>query len=169
MRAAASQRIIDAVALLAPRPGEQLLEIGCGPGHAAALVVDALEGGRLVAIDRSDHAIALAARRNRDAVAADRVTLRHADICDGPVMPGGFDRVFAIRVNSFWTEPGKALANIAPSLRPGGTLLIIYDAPAAKIDAPIRRSLGEAGFTDLSTRRHGQAFAYIARWPGAVA
>jgi trans-aconitate methyltransferase len=35
------------------RPGERLLEIGCGSGVAAALVCARLDDGRLLAIDRS--------------------------------------------------------------------------------------------------------------------
>ena len=59
-----SARIAAAVDLLAPGDGERLLEIGCGTGQATALIC-ARTSARVVAIDRSDTAVARARIRGR--------------------------------------------------------------------------------------------------------
>ena len=46
-------RMIWAVELMDPQPGDNILEIGCGPGYGAELVCARLTTGKLFAIDRS--------------------------------------------------------------------------------------------------------------------
>jgi len=50
-------RISWAIELLDVSSADQVLEIGCGPGVAMALVCDRLSGGRITGIDRSATAI----------------------------------------------------------------------------------------------------------------
>jgi SAM-dependent methyltransferase len=119
------ERIRWAVQVLAPAPGDHLLEIGCGPGVAVAAICRQLAGGRVVAIDRSATAIARAGRRNADCLASGRAVLRTTALEDlGPSdLPGtghGFDKVFAMNVNLFWVRsPARELDLIRALLRPG--------------------------------------------------
>ena len=46
-------RMIWAVELMDPQPGDNVLEIGCGPGYGAELSCQRLTSGKLFAIDRS--------------------------------------------------------------------------------------------------------------------
>jgi SAM-dependent methyltransferase len=66
----ASQRVperIDwAVRLLDVAPEDEVLEVGCGPGVAVALVCRRLAGGRITAVDRSGTAIQRATSRNAE-------------------------------------------------------------------------------------------------------
>jgi SAM-dependent methyltransferase len=142
---------------MAPGPGDRLLEIGCGPGVAVSLVCERLQGGRIVAIDRSATAIARATRRNAAHVAAGRAvfqtaaleSLRPDDLPDGR---DGFDTVFAMNVNLFWVRsPVRELELIRSLLRPGGALYLFYGygtsgQEVATVPAALLDHLAAGGF-----------------------
>ena len=50
-------RLIWAVELMDPQPGDNVLEIGCGPGYGAELICQRLTTGKLFAIDRSESGV----------------------------------------------------------------------------------------------------------------
>ena len=64
----AAARLVWGVETLAVQPADRLLEVGCGHGVAVSLVCERLDGGSIVAIDRSPTMIELATRRNADHV-----------------------------------------------------------------------------------------------------
>ena len=58
-------RMVWAVELMDPQPGDNILEIGCGPGHGAELICQRLSTGKLFAIDRSESGVDRTRRRNQ--------------------------------------------------------------------------------------------------------
>ncbi len=160
----ASARILAAVDLLDPRPGEHLLEIGCGTGQAIETILARRPDVVLTAIDRSEKAVARARAVNAAAIATAHATVSSGDVERGPMPVGPFDRVFAIRVNSFWTKPGRALPQIRATLAPGRELWMIYDEPADKVLGPILASLRIAGASHVRDAETAGAFAIIARF-----
>lgn len=119
-----------AVARFAVRPDDEILEVGCGPGAAVALVCEQLDTGRITAIDRSRTAIDLAAARNADAVAAGNARLHQTDLASLAGSCWRFDTVFAVNVNVFWTQPrGPEGAVVAQLLGDGGAVHLCYETP----------------------------------------
>jgi arsenite methyltransferase len=65
------RRVIE---LLDPQPGWRVLEVGCGPGHLAAELVDIVgPDGRVYGVDVSEQMLALATQPNVELVRARRV------------------------------------------------------------------------------------------------
>lgn len=123
-----SERFVWAVDTLALDPADRVLEVGCGHGVAVTLVCERLTGGRITAIDRSKNMIEMAARRNRDHVAAGRAVLKTATLEKADLGDERFDKVFAFNVAPFWLQPKEALRAVRRHLALDGTVYIFWDA-----------------------------------------
>jgi ubiquinone/menaquinone biosynthesis C-methylase UbiE len=121
------RRVVDGLAL---RPGDRVLEIGCGHGVAATLACERLADGRLTAIDRSAKMIAAASRRNASYVEDGRAEFLVARLEDLDLGTRRFDVIFAVRVGLFHREPERARALAARWLAPGGRIVAAFDEPA---------------------------------------
>lgn len=137
------ERLRWAVDLLDVQPDDKILEIGPGPGAAAALVCERLTSGRYVGIDRSAKAVESAARRNALHVGAGRadflaMALETADLDDRR-----FDKVFAVNVNIFWTHPGKGVDTVTRVLKPDGLFYMFYHPPSPERNAELADRLPE--------------------------
>ncbi len=151
--AEASQRLVAAVAVMAPEPSDDVLELGCGHGVAASLICERLNDGRLTAIDRSARMIALAARRNAEHVAAGRARFEAVAVEKAELGEDAFDKLFAVDVAAFWRPGTGALTAARRLLRPGGTLHPSHHAPGwrdreapASFVATLTATLAEGGF-----------------------
>lgn len=124
-----SSRLAHIVERLEIRPGQTILEIGCGHGVAADLICQRLRRGKFIAIDRSARMIAAAMRRNARHIAAGIAEFHVADF--EAFDPGTlkFDRVLAVRVGVFHRKPQWALAIVERWLKPKGRIVVEYDEP----------------------------------------
>ena len=111
------------------RPTDDVVEVGCGHGVAAALVLERLSSGTYTGVDRSPTMTAAGERRNRDAVASGRARFVTATLAEADLGGAAFDLVFAVRVAAM-TRPAE-LAAAAHCLVPGGRLVLAFDAPTA--------------------------------------
>ncbi|HEX2133692.1 MAG TPA: methyltransferase domain-containing protein [Actinophytocola sp.] len=152
MNAAVPPRIRWAVDVVAPRPEERLLEIGCGPGVAAALVCDRLTTGHLLAIDRSPTAVARTTARNAAHVAAHRLEVRESTLAG--VRASNLDKAFSVNVNVFWTTDAvPELTALRHALRLGGELFVLYGTgPTAtdRVTPVIAKAMVANGFTEVT-------------------
>lgn len=124
------ERIAWAVSQLSVGPADHLLEIGCGPGVAAALITEHLVTGTITAIDRSPTAIQRARQRNRAAIAAGRASFQQVTLEGADLGTTRYDKVFAVNVNLFWVRDATTeLATVGRALAPGGTLHLFYEPP----------------------------------------
>ena len=127
-----SERLRSTVEGLDIQPDDRVLEIGCGHGVAASFVCERLQGGRLIAIDRSPTMITAAARRNAEHVEAGRAEFLVASLEDLELGERRFDKIFAIRVGLFHREPERAHRLAERWLAPGGSVSAFFDRPAKR-------------------------------------
>lgn len=107
-----------AIEALAVRPGERVLDVGCGVGGTTAELARAAgPSGTVTGIDLSDEMIGAARRRFPD------VTFVAGDIETVTGLPGApFDAAYSRMVLMLLTDPVAGLRTIRSSLRPGGRL-----------------------------------------------
>jgi ubiquinone/menaquinone biosynthesis C-methylase UbiE len=117
-----SDRQRAVVERLGIRPGQRVLEIGCGHGVAATLVCERLDGGRYTGIDRSAKMIVAASGRNAAFVAAGTAEFLLGSFEELDLGDRRFDTIFAIHVGRFLREPEVAQRIVAPWLAPGGAI-----------------------------------------------
>jgi ubiquinone/menaquinone biosynthesis C-methylase UbiE len=98
--------------------GESVLDVGCGTGSLTFALAGHAGLKAISAIDFSPVFVEAASRRNRDP----RVTIRQADACALPFADASFDRALCLLVLHFVPEAGKAVAEMARVVRPGGTV-----------------------------------------------
>lgn len=122
-----AERLVWAVDTMAVRPTDRLLEIGCGHGVAVSLVCEKLDGGSIVAVDRSPKMIAMAKKRNAEYVAAGVASFQAASLHEADFGDACFDKIFAIHVGAFVRgQPARELEIIKERLAPGGRLHLVY-------------------------------------------
>lgn len=103
---------------LAPADGQTVLELGCGTGRDAVLLLAEHPNCRLIALDASPRMLE-AARQNLEPY-ADRATLREVDLrapfgVDEPV-----DAAMSVATLHWLPDHATVFGSVAKALRPGG-------------------------------------------------
>jgi SAM-dependent methyltransferase len=163
-----------AIELLDPRTGEDVLEIGCGPGRALAKIAE--RGARVTGVDPSEVMFAQALRRNRAAVNDGRVRVLLAESGTLPVVSPSFDAVLAIHTIYFWRDLAGGLREAHDVLRAGGRIVIGYRAAETgrprRLDPAVYRipttgqlgdALVSAGFSETTVHQDGHVSIAVAQ------
>ncbi|HLW02623.1 MAG TPA: class I SAM-dependent methyltransferase [Ktedonobacterales bacterium] len=102
------------IELLAPQPGERILDLGCGTGHLTAQIAAA--GAEVVGMDKSLGMIEEARKQYPD--------LRF-EVGDGAdfAFDAPFDAIFSNAALHWMTEPERVVVCMARALKPGGRLV----------------------------------------------
>ncbi|MCG6499911.1 methyltransferase domain-containing protein [Kitasatospora sp. A2-31] len=126
LRSHSSRTVDDSAAYLKPelRPGQAVLDVGCGPGTITADLAGLVgPTGRVVAVDTSAEVLEAAAR-----VAAGRglanVVFEVADVHELPYADGEFDVVHAHQVLQHVADPVAALREMRRVTAEGGVVAV---------------------------------------------
>jgi ubiquinone/menaquinone biosynthesis C-methylase UbiE len=131
-----------AVEVLGVGPDDRILEIGCGPGRAIAMLAARAPQGFVAGVDPSPVMLRQARRRNRRAVAEGRVALLQGAVSRLPCPDGSFTRALAVNIFHHWPDPEADLREVARVLRPAGRLLL-----GLRMPHPWRRFMAPPGLT----------------------
>jgi 2-polyprenyl-3-methyl-5-hydroxy-6-metoxy-1,4-benzoquinol methylase len=126
------------------RAGIDVIDIGCGQGHAANLIADAFPASRVTGIDISEQGIAAAkAEANSLRLVNARFEMRDALSLE----PASYDLVTAFDVIHDLPRPAETLAAIHSALRDGGVFLMVDIAASSHLHDNLQHPLGPALYT----------------------
>ncbi|MFB7914649.1 methyltransferase domain-containing protein [Streptomyces sp. NPDC056061] len=113
------ERMLDELGI---RPGQTVLDLGCGPGtDLASLARAATATGTVIGVDHDRASVDTARERTAD---QRTVTVRLGDLHDLPLPDRTADGARTDRVLQHVTDPARALHEIHRVLRPGGRLVM---------------------------------------------
>ncbi len=155
------------------RPGQRVLDVGCGPGYAAFDLAQLVTtAGAVVGVDESAAFVAHANEQAR-ARALPQLRCRTGDVQQlEPVLAGEtpFDLAYARWVLCFVRDPAAVVRGVAASLRPGAHFVVQdYFNYGAMTTAPRRESHDRAvAATMHAWREQGGDPDVVARVPALL-
>jgi SAM-dependent methyltransferase len=114
----------EGLRLIAPRPGERALDVGCGFGDTAQQLAELVgPGGSVLGVDASPRFIETA-RAEAEQAGLRNVRFEVADV-EANTFEERFDLAFSRMGTMFFANPVAALRNIRKALVPGGRLAMV--------------------------------------------
>jgi ubiquinone/menaquinone biosynthesis C-methylase UbiE len=116
----------DVLGVLDVQTGDDVVEIGHGPGGLIRLIAERTDAASIRGVDPSPEMCDQASRRNRKAMRAGRVrfTLGTADRTGLP--DASVDRVVSVNNLAIWPDLEAAARELHRIVRPGGTVVIAW-------------------------------------------
>ncbi len=149
------------------RPGQQILDLGCGNGWATRLLAKSSAGSSAVGIDVAP---AMVARAEQSTSLTIRARFEVARFEELPFRDASFDKAFSMEAIYYAVDLDRALAEVHRVLKPKGTVDFVLDCYAESAstkgwsalvglrmhcigESSWREALARAGFTAIDARR----------------
>ncbi len=138
-----------------------VLDIGCGGGRTVSKLAALASEGKVYGVDYSPDSAAVAARTNRQAIAAGRVEIREASVEQLPFPDHMFDVITAVETHFWWPDLPAGMRELQRVLKPGGRLILIaeiYKGAETRVAKMAERVLPLSGMKLLSVEEHRELF-----------
>jgi cyclopropane fatty-acyl-phospholipid synthase-like methyltransferase len=153
-----TERTLWTLSLLDIRPGDRMLEIGCGPGVALEIASQMASTGIVVGVDHSEVMVRQAAKRNARAIRDGRIQVHLSSAEQLPSFDQPFDKIFSINSVHFWKDPVQSIRRLRGLLAPSGVLALTLQPRSRNATDETTRIIGQelmtklqlAGFADCS-------------------
>jgi trans-aconitate methyltransferase len=132
-----------ALTLLDAKPGEMIVDLGCGDGALTMLIEAA--GAKVVGLDASPEMVEAARSRGIDAYVADAQAL---DLARAALRFGQFDAAFSNAALHWMLDPAAVAEGVFSILRPGGRFVgeMGGEGNLATLRQALRSELTERGY-----------------------
>lgn len=139
--------------LLGITRGDNILEVGFGPGYCMEQMLKREKDIHLHGIDVSETMLKLAARR----VKSKEVRLIQGSVETFPLIASFYDKVISVNNYTIWNDQEKGMKQIYQALKPGGKATITMQPREADASPEKTKSFGKqmiadfkaAGFEDI--------------------
>ncbi|MET8144075.1 methyltransferase domain-containing protein [Sphaerisporangium sp. NPDC005288] len=143
-----SRKVAETLGL---RPGERVLDAGCGPGETAVFLARNY-GARVTGITVSSFEIDKANERAVTNGVTDRVTFEYGDYTQLAYPDGSFDAVLALESLQNAPDLGRVLSELFRVLRPGGRISFSdFSLESDSEPARVRRFMSTLKLRELPT------------------
>jgi trans-aconitate methyltransferase len=144
----------DVLALLAPKPGETILDVGCGTGSLTAKIAEC--GATVIGLDSSAEMIAKARAEHPDMLFVERSITAFDE-------PPTFDAIFSNATLHWVTDAAGAVRAMARALKPGGRFVAEFGGHGniGGIAQAVRAALNEITGRDIP---HGWYFPTVGEY-----
>ena len=152
------------VAVAGLKPGDVVLDVGCGSGTAVREAAARLSRGRAIGVDPSPAMLRIAADLSASHAERARMEFLEGDASHLPLAGHSVTVAWAINSLHHWADPARGLSEVLRVLASRGRFLITEDEHAGGKfghgDAPfsdaafVMRALEATGFVSVDISRH---------------
>jgi ubiquinone/menaquinone biosynthesis C-methylase UbiE len=154
-----------------PMTPHSMLDIGCGGGRNAAVLMRKYPKAVMTAMDYSPLSVEKAKKFNQNAIAQHRCEVLEGNVSAMPFADESFDLATAFETIYFWPGLTRCFKEVRRVLKPGGRFCIVCesdgtDAVSRKYEkiiegmksytvSEIQMALQDADFSDIQSFHHG--------------